>query len=409
MSEHVIERLGHLGDGLSADGEVRIPLTLPGERVELADGALHRVMAASPERVPPPCGAYGRCGGCALQHGSDEFVAAWKVGVVKQALAARGLEAAFRPIAVSPPRSRRRAVFTGRRTKKGVIVGFHARRSGEIVDITACEVVRPELMAVRPALEELVRMGASRTSEVRLVATLFGNGVEVAVEGGKPLDGAMQAALGQICEGHGLVRLCWNGEPVAMREAPVVAFGGVTVSPPPGAFLQATAEGEAALVAAVSEAVRGAGRVADLFAGCGTFALALARQAEVLAVEGEAGLVAALEKAWRGGTGLKRVEAARRDLFRRPLLAAELRGFDAVVIDPPRAGAEAQVAEIARAGVPVVASVSCNPVTFARDAAVLVAAGYRLDWVQVVDQFRWSAHVELVALLSGGKRDLGEG
>jgi 23S rRNA (uracil1939-C5)-methyltransferase len=184
---------------------------------------------------------------------------------------------------------------------------------------------------------------------------------------------------------------------IALRTAPVQRFGRALVTPPPGAFLQATEHGEAALLAAVTEAVGPARRIADLFAGIGTFALPLAERAEVHAVEGDPAMTAALEKGWRQAQGLKRLTVEARDLYRRPLDADELKGFDAVVIDPPRAGAEAQTVALAGSGVPVIAAVSCNPVTFARDARVLIAAGYVLDWVQVVDQFRWSAHVELAA------------
>jgi 23S rRNA (uracil1939-C5)-methyltransferase len=194
-----------------------------------------------------------------------------------------------------------------------------------------------------------------------------------------------------------LARLSWDGEVVFQSEPPVLAMGVARVSPPPGAFLQATPEGEAALLRAVLEATDGARRVADLFAGCGTFALPVAQRAEVHAVEGSSQMLAALDHGWRTALGLKRVSTETRDLFRRPLMPDELARFDAVVIDPPRAGAEAQIGQIAAAQLPRVAAVSCNPVTFARDARALVTAGYRLDWVQVVDQFRWSAHVELTA------------
>ncbi len=194
-----------------------------------------------------------------------------------------------------------------------------------------------------------------------------------------------------------LARLAWDGEPVAVLRPPVQAMGAARVVPPPGAFLQATAEGEAALRAAVSEATAGARRIADLFAGCGTFALPLAGAAQVLAVEGDAAMAAALDAGWRQAPGLRPVETQARDLFRRPLLAAEFAGIEAVVIDPPRAGAEAQSRELARSGVARVAAVSCDPASFARDAAILVAGGFTLDWVQPVDQFRWSGHVELAA------------
>jgi 23S rRNA (uracil1939-C5)-methyltransferase len=207
------------------------------------------------------------------------------------------------------------------------------------------------------------------------------------------------AGLGQIAAGHGLARITWNGETVVTATPPALTLGRARVVPPAGGFLQATAEGEAALVAAVRAAVGPARRVADLFAGLGTFALPLAETAAVHAVEAEAPMLAALDRGWRDTPGLRRIDSERRDLYRRPLDAAELKGFDAVVLDPPRAGAEAQVTELAGAKVPVIAYASCNPATFARDARILVAAGYRLDWIEVIDQFRWSPHVELAARL----------
>jgi 23S rRNA (uracil1939-C5)-methyltransferase len=228
--------------------------------------------------------------------------------------------------------------------------------------------------------------------------TLTDSGVDLRVTGGKPLDGPLRAALGAFA--RSFVRLTWEDEPIFAATPPVVRFGAMSVTPPPGAFLQATAEGEAALLSAVREAVSGAARIADLFAGCGTFALPLAVEAPVHAVEGEAVLLDALDKATRHAQGLKPVTTEVRDLFRRPLLPDELKAYDAIVIDPPRAGAEAQTRAIAEAQVPRIAAVSCNPVTFARDAAILTDAGYRLNWVQPVDQFRWSTHVELAASLT---------
>jgi 23S rRNA (uracil1939-C5)-methyltransferase len=251
---------------------------------------------------------------------------------------------------------------------------------------------------LRPALTDLVRIGAGRHDALALTVTALREGADVAVTGGKALDAPLRAALAEAAGRHGIVRLTWNGETVAQALRPTLDFDGIAVTPPPGAFLQATAHGEAALRAAVTEAVGDAARIVDLFAGCGTFALPLARRAEVHAVEGEAAMTAALEAGWRGAPGLKRLTAETRDLFRRPLTAEELARFDAAVIDPPRAGAVAQVADLARSGVPVVAMVSCAPASFARDARVLVQAGFRLDRVQVVDQFRWSPHVELAAL-----------
>ncbi|MCA0205852.1 MAG: class I SAM-dependent RNA methyltransferase [Proteobacteria bacterium] len=398
----VIERLNLRGEGV-APGLV-VARALPGETVggEAVDGriAQPKILTPSPDRVAAPCRHYKACGGCALQHASDAFVQEWKTGVVRQALMGQGLEAPFRQTLTSPAGSRRRATLAGRRLKSGALVGFHGRASDTVTAIPECKLLDPALVAVIPALEALVAEGGSRKGEVRLTVTRYAEGVEVSVEEGKPLDRALRLALPQIAGAHRLARLVWNGEALLQEAPPSMPMGRARVSPPPGAFLQATPQGEAALKAAVIEAVGGAKQVADLFAGCGTFALPLAESAEVHAVEGSAPMLAALDLGWRNAPGLKRVTTEARDLFRRPLMPDELKRFDAVVIDPPRAGAEAQVAELAQARVPVIAHVSCNPVTFARDAKVLIGAGYRLDWVQVVDQFRWSAHVELAARFS---------
>lgn len=395
-----IERLGHLGDGLASG--VFVPGALPGEVVEgtpegdrLRDV---RIVTPSPDRVKPPCAHARACGGCAMQHGADPLVARWKEGIVATALRQQGVEAEVLPVLTSPPRSRRRATFHGRRTKGGSLIGFHARASATLIPTPDCLLVTPALRAVLPALAALTEAGGSRSGELALTVTETETGPDVAVTGGKPADAALRAALAGVAETHGLARLTWDGETVALRTPPRVTFGPARVDLPPGAFLQATREGEAVLVAAVTAAVAGAGRIADLFSGCGTFALPLARRAEVHAVEGEAAMAAALDAAARRTEGLKRVTAETRDLFRRPLEPDELARFDAVVIDPPRAGAEAQVARIAASRVAVVAMVSCNPATFARDARTLVSAGYRLGPVQPVDQFRWSPHVELAAV-----------
>ncbi|WP_323020214.1 class I SAM-dependent RNA methyltransferase [Pararhodobacter sp.] len=398
----VIDRLNLRGEGV-APGLV-VARALPGEEVggEAVDGriAQPKILTPSPDRVAAPCRHYKACGGCALQHASDAFVETWKTGVVRQALAGQGLEAPFRDTLTSPAGTRRRATLAGRRLKSGALVGFHGRASDTVTAIPGCTLLDPALVAVIPALEALVTEGGSRKGEVRLTVTRYAEGVEVSVDEGKPLDRALRLALPQIAGAHRLARLVWNGEVLLQEAPPSLTMGRARVSPPPGAFLQATPQGEAALKAAVIEAVGGAKQVVDLFAGCGTFALPLAETAEVHAVEGAAPMLAALDLGWRNATGLKRVTTEARDLFRRPLMPDELKRFDAAVIDPPRAGAEAQVAELAQAAVPVIAHVSCSPVTFARDARVLVGAGYRLDWVQVVDQFRWSAHVELVARFS---------
>ncbi|WP_281973397.1 class I SAM-dependent RNA methyltransferase [Ruegeria faecimaris] len=401
MTQHYsILRLGHQGDGI-ADGPIYAPRTLPGEVVSgtLVGQVLSdiRVETPSDQRVKAPCRHYKACGGCQLQHAADDFVADWKVEVVRNALAAQGLEAPMRPIYTSPERSRRRATIAVRRTKKGTMAGFHGRASDTITEISDCHLLDPALIAAVPVAEALAPLGGSRKGALAVTLTLSEGGLDVAVKGGKPLDGPLELALAQATEAHGLARLSWDGEVIASRHAPVQRFGVAAVVPPPGAFLQATKDGEQALLQAVLQATKGAKRVVDLFAGCGTFSLPLAEDAEVHAVEGEALMTTALDQGWRRAQGLKRVTTEARDLYRRPLMPDELKNFDAVVLDPPRAGAEAQVAELAQAQPAVIAYISCNPVTFARDAKNLINAGYTLEWVQVVDQFRWSSHTELAA------------
>ena len=400
MSSHRITRLGHLGDGI-ADGPIFAPLTLPGEEVEgdvvNSRIANPRIITPSADRVKPPCSHFKACGGCALQHGSDAFVENWKADVVRDALGAHGLDAPIRQIHTSPPRSRRRATLSGKRTKKGALVGFHARGSDVIIDIPNCTLLRPELMAMLPALQELTVIGASRKAEIAITTTASEDGADILVKGGKPLDGPLRVELAAFAVKHDLARLVWDDELVAMERPPSQRFDGIAVVPPPGAFLQATKEGEAALLNAVQQAVGPAKQVIDLFAGCGTFALPLAKSAELHAVESVPEMLTAMDTGWRKAQGLKKLTTEARDLFRRPILPIELRKYQAAVIDPPRAGAEAQIAEIAKGGPPRLAMVSCNPVTFAQDAKTLIQAGYVLNWIDVVDQFRWSPHVELAA------------
>lgn len=395
-----IDRLGHLGHGI-APGPLYVPGTLPGEVVEGSpdgDRLLDvKIVTPSPNRVKPPCRHARACGGCQLQHASDAFVAQWKQDVVSNALAGQGLTADFLPLVTSPARSRRRASLSARRTKSGVLIGFHGRASETIAEIPDCQLLHPGILAAFPGLQALVMAGGSRTTELSLQVTLTRGGPDVVVTGGKPLDSALRMDLARLVETHTFSRLTWDGETVALRDRPALTMGTATVVPPAGAFLQATAEGEAALLHAVRQALGPQKRVVDLFSGVGTFTLPLAETMEVHAVEGDAAMTKALDLAARNTPNLHRISVETRDLFRRPLEPDELNTFSAAVIDPPRAGAEAQTATLAASKIPMIAAVSCNPVTFARDAKVLTDKGYRLDWVQVVDQFRWSTHVELVA------------
>lgn len=400
MAEVTIERLGHAGDGI-ADGPLFVPRTLPGERVRgVRDGQTLtdvKVVEPSADRVRPPCRHFRSCGGCQLQHASDAFVAEWKVDVVRRALTAHGLEAPFRPLQTSPPLTRRRAGFAARRTKKGALVGFYMRASDVIVEIPDCQLLSPQVRAGIEVARRLAITGASRKATLSVMVTQSEAGLDVTASDGKPLDASLRQALASLCEDQKLARLTWDNETVARRAPPVQRFDGIDVVPPPGAFLQATEHGATALTQAVLETERDAAKVVDLFAGCGTFALPLARSAAVHAVEADAAMLGALDRGWRHAGGLRKITTEARDLFRRPLLPDELRKFDVAVLDPPRAGAEAQISTLKISGIPRIAYVSCNPVTFARDAAQLVGAGFALDWIQVVDQFRWSSHVELAA------------
>ena len=398
-----IDRLGQHGDGITMTdaGPLYAPGLLPGEVADgdLVDDTLTNIRIVTPSinRVKPPCSHAKACGGCLMQHASDDLVATWKEDVVRGALAGQGLTASFHPMVTSAARSRRRATITGRKTKTGALMGFHARGTDTLIPVPNCQLLHPDLVTAFPGLEAIVKLGSTRSTEIQMTVTRSLDGHDISVTHGKRLDGDLRMELARLVETHRFARLTWSGETIALRAHPQQRFGRAVVTPPPGAFLQATPDGEAALLRAITLAIGPARRIADLFAGCGTFALPLAERSEVHAVEGEAPMMAALEKAAHNTPGLKRVTVEARDLFRRPLEADELKSFDALVIDPPRAGAEAQMKLLATSRVRVIAAVSCNPITFARDAKILTDAGYVLDWIQVIDQFRWSSHVELAA------------
>lgn len=388
-----VERLDTRARGMVAGTPV--PRVLPGEEVALG-GDRPRILQPSDHRVSAPCRHYKSCGGCALQHGSDAFVADWKTDVIAQGLKARGLEPDIRPIQTSPPGTRRRAVLHGRRTKAGAQLGFMAAQSGLLTDTPECLLLDPRLMAARPALLDVITQICSRKGQVDLAVTVTNAGLDLEVRTDHPPQDA-DRILPALAETHDFARVSLNQEVLAQRRPPTLDFAGTQIAPPPGAFLQATPQGEAALQEAVAEAIGQPKRVVDLFSGCGTFTFPTLRHTATHAVESEPALLDALEHGWRHAEGLRALTVERRDLFRRPLLPDELKRVDAVIIDPPRAGAEAQVIELAKAQVARIAAVSCNPVTFARDARLLVDGGYRLDWVQPIDQFRWSSHTELAA------------
>lgn len=406
-----IGRIGPRGDGvaLTPAGPVYVPLVLPGERVEVsvdADrGRLVSVLDRSPDRIEPECRHFGVCGGCALQHWAPEPYRAFKRDLVVEALARAGIAT---PVGATIPahgEGRRRATFHARGTggsaprgRDTLSVGFAGRRSHAVVPIDACPILAPGLAGALPAAWALAEALTPVAKPLDIQVTATDAGLDVDVRGSGPLKPDRVAALAEVAAKHRLARLTRHGELVLQREPPSVRMGRASVILPPGSFLQATAEGEETLARLVVDAVGKAKRVADLFSGVGTFALRLAERARVSAVESSAPAVEALARAVRGVSGLKPVEAEARDLFRRPLMPMELKGFDAVVFDPPRQGAEAQSHQLAASAVPLVVGVSCDPVSFARDASILIGGGYRLEAVTPVDQFLYSSHVELVGV-----------
>lgn len=408
MTEQLtIARLGHRGDGIAdtATGPVYVPYTLPGEVVTVEAVAGHpdrrhldHVDKPSHERAVPICKHFGSCGGCALQHWSLAEYHLWKRNLVVEALEHAGLLAPVEPLIDAHGEGRRRAVLHTRRGTHDVLeVGFTAPRAHHIVAIDRCPILAPGLDGAVQAVWAIAEVLRPANKPLDIQVTASDAGMDVDVRGSGPLSAAHMSALASAADRHKLARITRHGELVVQRAQPTIKVGRAQVPLPPGAFLQATADGEATLARLALAHVGNAKRVADLFAGIGTFALRLAEKSRVTAAELEPSAVRALTRAAQTTSGLKPVEAAARDLFRRPFMAAELKPFDAVLFDPPRQGAEAQARELAKSGVPDIVAVSCDANTFARDAKILVAGGYKLDVVTPIDQFRYSAHVELVA------------
>jgi 23S rRNA (uracil1939-C5)-methyltransferase len=387
----LIVRIAARGDGVTASGR-HVPFGVPGDAV-LDDGAL----AFGPHHQDPPCRHFPECGGCQLQHADDDAYRGYLVSRTETALAQHDLTTAIRPPHLSPPRSRRRATFKALKVGQNAVIGFNAELSHRVIDMRECHILRPELFDLVQPLRALLAdmLQPRRIAEIQL--TLLERGIDLLIKGIYAGRLSEIESLTAFAMDHELARLSVDRgvgpETIYEPQPASITLSGVPVAFPHGAFLQATADGEAALIEAVQECVAGAGNVADLFSGLGTFALA-ARAG--YAAEASRDAAAALKQA------APRMAVEHRDLYRRPLEAKELARFDAVILDPPRAGAEEQVAAIARSTVRRVAYVSCNPATLARDARVLVDGGYALDWVQPVGQFRWSTHIELAACFSRG-------
>ena len=405
----IITHLAHRGDGVAetSAGPLFVPYTLPGETVEVEAVPGHpdrrhllHIDTASPERTAPICPHFGTCGGCAVQHWLPERYREWKRALVVNALRQAGLDAPVSELIDAHGDGRRRATFHARRHGKDVLeVGFATLRAHQIVSIDLCPVLAPSLHGALKAAWALAEELKPERKPLDIQVTATDAGLDVDVRGSGPLDATRMQNLARIATAQRLARLTRHGELVAQRATPTLRIGPAVVALPPAAFLQATQAGEATLAKLVVTHVGDARTVADLFCGLGPFALRLAERARVSAADHDADAIAALSQAARATQGLKPIEAQVRDLYRRPWVAQEFRNFDAVVFDPPRQGADALARELANSKVPLVVAVSCNPATFARDARLLVDGGYRLDAVTPVDQFRHSAHVEIVARL----------
>ncbi|MBC7951303.1 MAG: class I SAM-dependent RNA methyltransferase [Rhodospirillaceae bacterium] len=410
-----IEEIGARGDGVARlNGElVFVPFTVPGDRVvariegrrgEGLAAALIEVLVEGPDRAEPPCPHYSRCGGCALQHVDDAIYEEWKRNLLVTQLVRAGLGAVpVGPLVRVPPGSRRRAAFAFTRRKGEATLGFNARATHSVIDIERCLLLEAPLNTLLPPLRRMLVDIVAANEDGDVTVTLTENGLDVLVEADARLDLFDRERLAAFADAQDLARLTWRRpgagfmDPISRRRPAIVRFGGVPVEPAPGGFLQPTKGGELAIAEAVLSSIGMAEQVADLYSGCGSFTFPLAVQGRALhAVEGEEAPIRALEAA-ANGEGL-RVTTEVRDLARRPLLAHELKKFQAVVFDPPRAGAAAQVEFLAEAGPKTVIAISCNPATLARDLKTLVAGGYTIEQVTPIDQFPFSAHLEAVAV-----------
>jgi 23S rRNA (uracil1939-C5)-methyltransferase len=405
-----IDGLGIRGDGIASTeaGAIYVPYTLPGEIVEVDPWPGHpdrrnllRVEAASAARITPICPHFGVCGGCALQHWESAPYLAWKRETVATALRHAGIAANLGDVLDAHGDGRRRAVLHARRATHDILeVGYAALHAHRIIPIDRCPILARGLAGAIDAAWAIAETLKPAAKPLDIQVTASDAGIDVDVRGSGPLAPQLALALARVAEAHKLARITRHGELIAQRATPTIRMGRATIALPPGAFLQATALGEDTLARLVLAYVGAARAVADLFAGVGPFALRLAERARVVAADSDANAIDALRRAAAAASGLKPVTAERRDLFRRPFVAQELAGLDAVVFDPPRQGAEAQAHELARSRVPVIVAVSCNAATFVRDMKVLIDGGYRLGAVTPVDQFRYSPHVEIVARLS---------
>lgn len=400
-----ITAMGHRGEGV-AEGPVYVPFALPGESVRAAiegkRGRLLEVLEPSPDRIDPPCPHFGRCGGCAVQHWRHGAYRDWKRGLVETALRHRHIEAPVADLIDAHGAGRRRVTLHVLFARERVLAGFMEGRSHRLIDLDRCPILTRELAAAPMIARELGAAVRGHAKSFDILITASETGLDCDLRGRIPDHLDIQMDLSEAAERLDLARVTINGDLGIERRMPMLTAGTARIPLPPGAFLQATAEGEETLARLVTEAAGESARVADLFCGVGPFSLRLAEQASVLAVDDNEPALKALNRAAHATPGLKPVTTEIRDLARRPLTPRELDRYDAVLFDPPRAGAEPQARELAQSKVPTIVAISCDPASLARDLAILTEGGYRIEALTPVDQFKYAAHVETVAVLRRG-------
>jgi len=406
-----IDHIGAQGDGIvdHPEGPFYVPYSVPGDDIDISlqgkQGRITDIHMPSPDRITPVCSHFGRCGGCALQHVAPEYYTRWKQAQIRIALGHRGFED-VRILApeLSPAASRRRATFSAM-GQGNAVVGFTARASHRIIDLAECPVLAPEITALLAPLRKFLGKQLKKRQKMKIQINLADNGLDIILVSSGAPDLDLRMDIAAFAEAQDIARLCWQDsklkntlpEILCERRRPYVSFAGRQVFLPPGAFLQATKQGEAALTRYMKHALAGADKIVDIFAGCGTFTAALIGDHAVHGVDGNPEMMAALKNSARQMGKIRALTTEVRDLFLRPLLPHELKKYDGAVIDPPRAGARDQIAEIIKSSLADLVMMSCNPATFARDARMLVDAGFVMGDILPVDQFLYSPHGELVA------------
>lgn len=405
--ELTIDFIGAQGDGVArrqGAAPIFVPFALPGEQVcvtlEKSRGTLVDITKASDQRIAPACPHFGVCGGCTSQHMSPDLYRNWKLGLVQSAFEKAGIECQINRFLPCEPGERRRVTFTAQRSEGRLNFGFFQEGTHDIAPIEDCPIAVLQISQALDALKDLSQTLAPQSAKLQLTVTSCDNGLDVAINEDATLqDHSKQAAIRKVMSSDRLIRLSQGDDILIEKRPPVISFGDANIHPPSGSFVQASARAEKQMVEIVTKHLKSCKKIADLFSGCGTFTFPLARKSATHAVEAEGAALNAIDKAFRNRQGLKPITTERRDLFRRPLMRDELKHYQGVIFDPPRAGAQAQCKQLACSVVPKIAAVSCNPISLARDLKLLRDGRYKIKSITVIDQFLWTPHVEVVALL----------